>query len=168
MTIKTLGAGALLALASVSAFANGGVDEVLRGRVVGVADGDTLTLLQQKPGARPVERRIRLAGIDAPERAQPFGSRSRQELSRLCFRQEAEVDVEDVDRYGRVVGHVSCQGQPANLMMVESGMAWAYVQYDPPKPYIDAEQAARDAGRGLWADPDPTPPWEWRREQRRR
>lgn len=133
----------------------------LSGRVVGIADGDTLTLLT--PEKRQV--RVRLAGIDTPERAQPYGSRARQELSDLAFGKEADVAVQDNDRYGRTVGRVRTGGLDVNAEMVRRGAAWVYRQYnrDPSLPALETE--ARAAGRGLWALPEAqrVPPWEWRR-----
>lgn len=132
----------------------------LSGRVVGIADGDTLTLLT----ADKRQVRVRLAGIDTPERAQPYGSRARQELSELAFGKEAEVAVQDTDRYGRTVGRVQAGGVDVNAELVRRGAAWVYRRYnrDPSLPALEAD--ARAAGRGLWALPEAqrVPPWEWR------
>lgn len=133
----------------------------LQGRVVGVADGDTLTVLT----ADRQSQRIRLAEIDAPEKAQPFGQRSKQSLSALCFARQARVQVQDHDRYGRIVGRVICDGVDANAAQVERGMAWVYDRYAHDHRLYRLQAAAQAAKRGLWADPTPTPPWEWRRKK---
>jgi len=128
--------------------------------VVGVTDGDTLTA---RCGTEPPQTlTIRLAEIDAPERGQPFSARSKQHLASLCFRKEAEVRAKTTDRYGRTVARVTCAGTDANAAMVEAGMAWAFTKYvtDPRLPELHANAMARRAG--LWADPSPVSPWEWR------
>ncbi len=131
----------------------------LRGQVVAVADGDTLTVLDA--GRR--QHRIRLAEIDAPEKRQAFGQRAKQGLSEICYGKEAVIDVATQDRYGRSVGRVSCDGVDANLEMVRRGLAWAYRQYRPSARILQAEAAARQARVGLWRDANPAPPWEFRR-----
>ncbi|MDO9708421.1 thermonuclease family protein [Paracraurococcus lichenis] len=133
----------------------------LTGRVVGITDGDTLTLLT--PDRR--QTRIRLAEIDTPERGQPYGSRAREALSGLAFGRPARVTVADTDRYGRTVGRVVVAGKDVNREMVRLGAAWVYRAYsrDPALPAVEAE--ARAARRGLWGLPEAErmPPWEWRR-----
>ncbi len=134
------------------------------GKVVHVQDGDTLTVLVDK---RQVK--VRLASIDAPESKQPFGTRSRQALADLCYGREASVADAGKDRYGRTLGAVICAGVDANAAQVAAGMAWVYVQYAPKgSPLYAIEAEARTARRGLWADPQPVAPWEWRDERRRR
>lgn len=132
---------------------------VIVGRVVGVHDGDTITVLDA--GKR--QHKIRLAQIDAPERRQAFGERSRQSLADLVFGKEVEVVA--IDRYGREVGKVQIAGLDANLEQVRRGMAWVYRKYANDPAYFSAEIKARKAKRGLWAQPDPTPPWQFRREK---
>jgi endonuclease YncB( thermonuclease family) len=138
--------------------------EELRGRVVGITDGDTLTLLT--PERREVK--IRLAEIDTPESRQPFGTRARQALSDLTFRRDVRVDVQDTDRYGRSVGRVYADGVDVNAEMVRRGAAWVYRRYSHDPALLVLEQEARQARRGVWALPESqrTPPWEWRRERR--
>lgn len=136
----------------------------LSGRVVGVTDGDTITLLDE----RNVQHKIRLAGIDAPERKQPFGQRSKEQLADLVAGKAVEIETEKLDRYGRTVGKVIADGREANLAMVVSGFAWHYKKYqDEQSPsdrllYDSAEQDARTARRGLWADQAPLHPSDWR------
>ena len=132
----------------------------LEGKVVAVADGDTLTVLD---GVRQ-QHRIRLAAIDAPEGGQAFGNRAKQALSTLCFGKIARIEVTDTDRYGRTVGTVHCDGLNANAELVRQGMAWVYVQYAAKdSPLFALEREAREARRGLWSEAAPIAPWEWRR-----
>lgn len=148
----------LLALAFFCVLAPGAFGERLTGRVIGVSDGDTLTLLVNR---RPVT--IRLHGIDAPEHAQAFGTRSKQALSALAFGKTATAEVVDTDRYGRLVAVVTVAGRNLNREQVRAGMAWWYRQYAPDDRDLQAlEQEARKAKRGLWRDPAPIPPWEYR------
>jgi len=141
----------------------------LSGRVVGVHDGDTITVLD----ANRTQYKIRLAGIDAPESKQAFGNRSKQNLSDLVFGKDVAVEWDKRDRYQRVVGVVLVDGHDVNLEQVRAGMAWWYRQYakeqipDDRRLYELAENEARAAKRGLWADANPMPPWEWRRSQRK-
>lgn len=131
--------------------------------VVAIADGDTLTARCGEPGAYE-QVKVRIAEIDAPERAQPFGQVSRQALADLCFQQTATIRAEKRDRYGRTVARVECRGQDVSEHLAGAGLAWSVTRY-VTDPWIPAlEQQARAARRGLWADPDPTPPWDWRRK----
>lgn len=139
----------------------------LRGKVVAVADGDTLTLL----GAGNVQTRVRLSGIDAPERGQPFSQRARQELSGLVFGKVVEIEDLGQDRYGRTIGRVFFDGIDVGQRLVEQGLAWHYKRYDDSEALSRAEEAARAARKGLWQAPGPVPPWEWRKldkEERQR
>lgn len=137
-------------------------DEII-GRVVGVADGDTLTVLD----ADNRRYKIRLSAIDAPEKNQPFGMRSKQALSSLCFGKESRVTPLKKDRYERAVADVNCGGKNANEEQIRAGMAWVYRKY--AKGYGDLyrlEDEARVGRQGLWADSEPVPPWEWRKSRR--
>lgn len=133
----------------------------LHGRIVAVLDGDTVILLD---GQRR-EHRIRLAEIDAPEKAQAFGQRSKQSLSDMAYNREAEARCPDTDRYGREVCRLYVGSTNVNLEQVHRGMAWCYRQYAKDAAIYRAEDDARTARRGLWSDANPTPPWEWRRKQ---
>ena len=139
--------------------------ETVIGRVVGVADGDTITVLDSDKA----QHKIRLAGIDAPEKKQAFGNRSKESLSELVFDKTVNVETEKRDRYGRQIGKVLVNGQDVNLVQVERGMAWFYRQYQREQSpndrrlYEAAEDAAKAGKRGLWRDVDPVPPWEWRK-----
>lgn len=132
--------------------------------VVAISDGDTLTARCGDPGAYQ-QVKIRLAEIDAPEKAQPFGNRSRQALAALCFQQQATIKPTTRDRYGRTVARVECQGQDANLQQVRTGMAWAYTKYLTDPEVKVQEVAARSAAVGLWSDTAPVPPWDWRKQR---
>lgn len=126
-------------------------------QVIGIADGDTLTLLADR---KPL--RIRLADIDAPEKKQAFGHRSKESLSDLCFGKDADYRTQTIDKYGRTVARVTCAGIDANRAQVERGMAWVYVNYNRDGSLPSAQAAARLSRKGLWADKTPVPPWEFR------
>lgn len=138
---------------------------VLNGRVVGVSDGDTITVLD----GTKTQHRIRLVGIDAPEKAQAFGEKSKQSLSNMVFGKEISVLWDKRDRYDRILGKVLMPWGDVNLAQVEDGMAWHYKRYMNDQSmkdqlaYDDAERTARRLKKGLWADAVPTPPWDWRR-----
>ena len=138
--------------------------ETFTGRVIGVTDGDTLTVL--RAGRREV---IRLNGIDAPEKGQAYGDRAKQFTAGLAFGQVVQVVVRDHDRYGRTVADVVlADGRSLSHEVVRAGYAWWFRRYssDPRLAALEAEaQAAR---AGLWADRLPVPPWEWRRTMKAR
>lgn len=131
------------------------------GEVVGVIDGDTIDVLVDD---EPI--RIRLDGIDAPERGQAFGSRAKKALSDAVFGKDVRVIEVDTDRYGRVVGRVYLRRRDVSLAMVNAGLAWHYTQFSDDEGLAEAQRQARDKRLGLWVDDDPTPPWEYRRQQR--
>ena len=138
--------------------------DTLSGRVVSVANGDTLTVLDQDRE----QHKVRLSGIDAPEKSQPFGQRSKQSLSDLSYGRSVSVEWRKRDRYRRIVGRVLEGGRDVNFEQVRRGMAWHYKYYQGEQDadrarYADAEIEARTARRGLWADHGPIQPWEWRR-----
>ena len=141
-------------------------------KVIGVADGDTLTVLVADGGTK-ASRRIRLSAIDAPEKAQAFGTVAREQLSKLAFGRVGRLDCRSVDRYGRGVCLVRVEGVDVGLRMVELGLAWHFKRYAGSQPleeatsYAVAESTARSARVGLWRDlgaaTEPIPPWDWRR-----
>ncbi len=139
----------------------------MTGKVVAVADGDTITVLD---GAK-TQHKIRLAGIDAPESKQAFGQASKKHLSDLVFGRDVTLDCGKTDKYRREVCVVMVDGQDANLAQVKAGMAWWYRQYkkeqtSQQRPAYEAAEAFAKAGKvGLWGDADPVPPWEWRHRQ---
>ena len=135
------------------------------GKVVGIADGDTITVLRD--GHDQVK--IRLYGIDAPESGQPFGKASEQNLSSMVYGQSVQVETMDTDRYGRTVARVFVDAEDVNAAQLRSGHAWLYRQYC--KDWVcgewgGLEAEAKSSGAGLWDDKDPTPPWQWRREDK--
>jgi len=134
------------------------------GRVVGVHDGDTITILDA--GKRQIK--VRLAEIDTPESRQPYGSRAKQELSRLVFGKTVTVKAQDTDRYGRTVGRVYADGLDVNAEMVRRGAAWVYRQYVKDQSLYTLENQARQDKAGLWGLPEAeqVPPWEWRHARR--
>ncbi len=154
----------VLSLLAVTASA-----DTLTGRVVGIADGDTLTLLD----ATNTQYKIRLAGIDSPEKGQPFGQVCKQSLSDLAYDRVAAVESSKLDRYGRVIGKVLVNGQDVNLEQVRRGCGWHYKKYqneqilDDRLSYNSAEESAKSRNVGLWTDHEPVPPWEWRKARRK-
>lgn len=130
--------------------------------VIGVTDGDTIKALCPTAQESPTVVKIRLSEIDAPEKRQPFGQQSKEALSNLCFQQQATIYVQGQDKYKRTLARVSCKNQDASAHMVQSGMAWAYTKYLTDPNVKAAQTEAQQAHRGLWADTNPTPPWEWR------
>lgn len=152
----------------------------LHGKVVGVADGDTLTVLD----ATHTTHRVRLNGIDAPEKGQPYGTRAKEHLATLTFGKPVVVVWDKRDRYGRIVGQVRLAAAPAcatshcsqsgdiGLALIESGLAWHFKRYQNEQPaeerlhYARAEDLARSNRAGLWHDAHPVPPWEYRSSHR--
>lgn len=132
--------------------------------VIAITDGDTIKARCGEPSAYE-QVTVRLAEIDAPEKTQPYGQRSRQHLAELCFQTQASIRQTAYDsRWERIVARVECHGQDASTEQVRSGMAWAYTRYLTDPEIKRLEDAARAAGVGLWADPMPIPPWEWRQK----
>ncbi len=156
---------AAAALLLVASLAQGRVLE-LEGRVVAVHDGDTVTLLD---GMR-VQHRVRIAGIDAPERHQPFGTSARENLARLVHGRHVAAHCHKRDRFGRDVCNVFVEARDVGLEQVRDGLAWWYREYageqcrEDRASYAAAEGEARSARRGLWGDPNPQAPWAWRRQ----
>lgn len=131
-------------------------------RVIGVLDGDTLDVLTTS-GPHPAPMRVRIAEIDAPEKQQDFGQRSKEALSALCFGQQAVVAITDKDRYERAIAHVSCQGKDVGQHMVGIGLAWVYARYAKDPALTSLQLMARTQRIGLWSQADPVPPWLWRK-----
>ena len=167
-------AASLLAICQLSHAAE------LRGKVVGISDGDTLTVLDDANSTH----RIRLDGIDAPEKGQAYGARSREHLAALAFGKQVVVIWNKRDRYGRIVGQVQVPASArcmtpecptshdAGLTLIEAGLAWHYKRYQHEQPaaersrYARAEDEARAKRAGLWQDPQPIPPWDYRGARR--
>jgi endonuclease YncB( thermonuclease family) len=139
--------------------ARSGQAETLSGTVIGVVDGDTLTIVD----AQKRRYRVRLGQVDAPESKQAFGIKSARSLYGLCFRKTAQVEWQTKDQYNRRIGQVTCEGIDANAAQVRRGMAWVSPQSTQPGSSLyELEAYARVRGIGLWSDPSPVPPWDWR------
>ncbi len=130
--------------------------------VVGISDGDSLRILLDGE-AQP----LRLAGIDCPERGQPFGDKARQGTASMAHGRKVQITITDRDRYGRAVGSVLLpDGKELNAELLRLGLAWWYRSFAPERrDYQRLEKEARKARRGLWSEKNPSPPWEWRKER---
>lgn len=157
-----------LLLASLLCVAGAGHAEILTGKVVGITDGDTIAILSPQNE----QHKIRVAAVDAPEKAQPFSQRAKQKMSDLVFGRKVSVEWRKRDRYRRIVGKVTVADQDAGLALVTAGLAWHYKKYqveqspEDRERYTAAEAVARENRIGLWADAYPIPPWEWRSMKR--
>ena len=147
----------LLLLATLTAQA-----ATFTGKVVGVSDGDTITVL----AAGNKQFKIRLLAIDTPEGGQAYGDKAKQALSKKVFGQFVQVHWEKQDQYKRVLGNITIGKRWINYEMVAEGWAWHYKQYDKDKRFAEAETKAKAARRGLWADRNPVAPWDWRKEKK--
>lgn len=132
------------------------------GKVVAVADGDTITVLRDKEQVK-----VRLAEIDAPEKAQAFGNKSKQVLSALVYGKAVLVVEQGHDRYKRTIGRVYQGDVDVSAEQIKQGMAWVYRKYSKDKTLLPLEDEAKAQRLGLWADVEPVPPWEWRRKSLR-
>jgi len=132
--------------------------------VVSVHDGDTVRAIDEQK----IEHRVRLAGIDAPERGQAFNRVARDRLAELALRQQVVVRVKEKDKYGRQIATLEAGGQDLGKQLVAEGLAWHYTHFSDDEDLAAAEAEARAARRGLWGDPDPVPPWVWRAGEARR
>lgn len=150
-------------LALLLLLAGAAKSEQWTGLVVGIQDGDTLTVLRGK-----VQVKVRLDGIDCPERAQPYGTRAQQKTANLVFAHTVTVKTRAKDRYGRTLAVILLpNGRSLNQELLRVGLAWWYRQYAPrDRALAQLEETARDNGRGLWGDPDPIPPWLWRKQKK--
>jgi len=132
---------------------------LLKGYVVSIADGDTFTLLTNESR----QLKIRLYGIDCPEKKQAFGKAAKQELSGLVYNKHVSIKQMDIDRYKRLVAIVYDEANNCvNETMLTKGFAWHYRKYDNSVYWQQLEDNARKQKRGLWADDNPIPPWQWR------
>lgn len=138
---------------------------VFQGKVTAIKDGDTFEVLYD---GQP--ERIRLAGIDCPEKSQPFGNNAKQYASALCFGKMVTVTSDGKrDRYGRIVGKIVTEdGVDVNQILVREGLAWHYKQYSKDEQLADFERTARVQRKGLWADNEPVAPWDWRKHKRKK
>jgi endonuclease YncB( thermonuclease family) len=133
--------------------------------VTGVADGDTITVLRDKQ-----PQKIRLYGIDCPEKRQPFGKKAKQFTSDMVFGKTVEVEPVATDRYGRTVAFVRVENITVNEELIKEGLGWVYIRYCKLPlcaEWQGLQLAAQDEKRGLWGDPAEIPPWEFRRQKRK-
>lgn len=138
--------------------------DTMRGLVIVVIDGDTVLFKPDRYGAASrAFLKIRLADIDAPEKDQPYGEAAARTLAAWVLNQRVEVDTIAIDAYGRMIAHIHSGTLQVNEEMVRQGYAWASTWSRGNAALRDAQQAARNAHRGLWQDDSPTPPWAWRR-----
>ena len=150
---------------TLSTFANA---DLLTGRVVKVTDGDTITILD----STNTQHKIRLSGIDAPERKQAFGGKSREALASSVAGKQVTIDWNKRDKYQRIVGKVLVNGKDANLQQLRNGLAWHYKKYENEQDvedrstYANAEYEAQSDKAGLWQDKQPLAPWDWRKQSR--
>jgi len=137
---------------------------VITGKVIGISDGDTLTVLD----ANHQQFKVRLAGIDCPESSQAFGNRAKRTLSEKVFSQNVKIETRDKDGFGRTLGIVKIGDEDINEYLILQGVAWHFKKYAHNQPaeeaerYAKAEQIARQNKRGLWIQENPIPPWEFR------
>lgn len=141
--------------------------DTLTGRVVGISDGDTITILD----STHTQHKIRLGGIDAPEKKQAFGDVSKKSLSDMVFNRTVDIEWHKEDRYGRKVGKVIIDETDVNLEQVKRGLAWFYKKYQGELEqkdrivYVQAQQEAEANQLGLWVDTNPIPPWDFRKQK---
>lgn len=138
--------------------------QTFTGKAVSVHDGDTLHVLDDAKH----EHTVRLDGIDAPETRQPFGTKARDRLAEITKGKSVKVIAGKRDKYGRTVARIEVEGQDVNRQLVADGLAWHYAEYSRDATLAEAEREARAVGRGLWADREPVPPWEWRASEKDR
>jgi micrococcal nuclease len=157
-------AWSLLLFATPAVAAPAATETTLRLKVTSVHDGDTITGINESNE----QVKVRLDAIDAPELSQPYGQASRRALAEKVFGKMVTVTTKKRDQYGRVIGHVIVGKRDVNLELLEEGAVWHYEQYDKNKRLREAEQSAKAAKKGLWREPDPVAPWEWRKSERER
>lgn len=155
----------LLSILLIFSVCSASASKMLQGKVVSVADGDTITVLD----AEKNQHKIRLQGIDAPEKAQAFGAKSKQALYEMVHGKTVQVSFEKSDKYGRILGKVLLDGQDICHQQIKAGLAWHYKKYLNQQPLADrdaysaSETAAKNEKLGLWSDPRPVAPWDFRK-----
>jgi endonuclease YncB( thermonuclease family) len=155
----------LLLLISLTLATNALSNDLIAARVISVTDGDNLTVI----GPDNKQVLIRLYGLDCPELAQPFGENAKEFTSNLCFGKIILYRMLGIDRFDRTIAAVFLEdGKELNLEILKAGLAWRHDRYAKRQDYAEAEEEARKAGIGLWADKEPTPPWEWRKDRQRK
>jgi endonuclease YncB( thermonuclease family) len=157
----------IFSILAALALGNTAFAKLIHGRVVGVSDGDSVTVMD----AQKTQHKIRLAGIDAPEKAQAYGQKAKASLSDLVYGQSVDVAWSKQDRYGRIVGMIKLAGVDINLEQIKRGMAWHYKTYQNEQSpedrvaYAQSEREARDKRTGLWRDPAPIEPAVFRQKK---
>jgi len=155
----------LLSFLLIFSVCTASASKILQGKVVSVADGDTITVLD----AEKNQHKIRLQGIDAPEKAQAFGAKSKQALYEMVHGKTVQVSFEKSDKYGRILGKVLLDGQDICHQQIKAGLAWHYKKYQNEQPLVDrdaysaSETAAKSEKLGLWSAPRPVAPWDFRK-----
>jgi endonuclease YncB( thermonuclease family) len=155
----------LLSFLLIFSVCTASASKILQGKVVSVADGDTITVLDTEK----TQHKIRLQGIDAPEKAQAFGAKSKQALYEMVHGKTVQVSFEKSDKYGRILGKVLLDGQDICHQQIKAGLAWHYKKYQNQQPLVDrddysaSETAAKSEKLGLWSDPRPVAPWDFRK-----
>lgn len=161
--MKTIILAITLTLLSLPTYA-----DQLQGKVIKVTDGDTINVLTSDYQTH----KIRLSGIDAPEKKQAFGNRSKQALADLIYSKTVTVEYNKLDRYQRAVGKITFKGQDVNLRQIKLGLAWHYKKYEKEQDvedrsiYANAEFLAQRDKLGLWYDANPIAPWDYRKQKR--
>ena len=130
-------------------------------KIIGIIDGDTVEIIDSNYQTN----KVRLAHIDCPEKRQAFGKAAKKFASDFCYMKMGTVEVTDTDKYGRLVGIIRIGGKELNLALVQNGLAWHFKKYSKDQKYARAENLARDLKLGLWSQPAPTPPWQFRAEK---
>ena len=155
----------LLSFLLIFSVCTASASKIIQGKVVSDADGDTITVLD----AEKNQHKIRLQGIDAPEKAQAFGAKSKQALYEMVHGKTVQVSFEKSDKYGRILGKVLLDGQDICHQQIKAGLAWHYKKYQNQQPLVDrdaysaSETAAKNEKLGLWSDPRPVAPWDFRK-----
>jgi len=155
----------LLSFLLIFSVCTASASKIIQGKVVSVADGDTITVLD----AEKTQHKIRLQGIDAPEKVQAFGAKSKQALYEMVHGKTVQVSFEKSDKYGRILGKVLLDGQDICHQQIKAGLAWHYKKYQNQQPLADrdaysaSETAAKNEKLGLWSDPRPVAPWDFRK-----
>ena len=155
----------LLSFLLIFSVCTASASKIIQGKVVSVADGDTITVLD----AEKTQHKIRLQGTDAPEKAQAFGAKSKQALYEMVHGKTVQVSFEKSDKYGRILGKVLLDGQDICHQQIKAGLAWHYKKYQNQQPLADreaysaSETAAKNEKLGLWSDPRPVAPWDFRK-----
>ena len=136
------------------------VSATFTGKVIKITDGDTIVVLTDKKE----QVKIRLEGIDCPESSQDFGNKAKQATSDLCFGKQVKIIKSGEDRYGRTLGYVMVGDINVNKELLKQGLAWHYKQYNKDEELAELEQEARNKKIGLWSQPNPVAPWDFRRK----